>query len=80
MQSNSHDTIQQQYGNATAAQGSSTCDIVTQYQQQAACVLEQGAGAKYDPELDKNLNPHYYEINRLLFEAHMQRLQRALEK
>ncbi|XP_054168309.1 uncharacterized protein LOC128965609 [Oppia nitens] len=30
----------------------------------------------YSPELDLNSNPIYYESNRILFEAHLHRLQR----
>jgi len=30
----------------------------------------------YSPQLDSNSNPIYYESNRILFEAHQQRLQR----
>jgi len=30
----------------------------------------------YSPELDSDSNPIYYESNRILFEAHLQRLQR----
>ncbi|CAG2103565.1 unnamed protein product [Medioppia subpectinata] len=32
--------------------------------------------AVYSPELDSNSNPIYYESNRILFEAHIQRLHR----
>lgn len=35
---------------------------------------------KYEPELNRALNPHYYDANKLLFEAHMYKLYRAQER
>jgi hypothetical protein len=30
----------------------------------------------YEPELDKNDNPHYFDVNQILFHAHSSRLKR----
>jgi len=34
---------------------------------------------KYSPELDRLQNPFYYDVNKVLFEAHMYKLQRTQE-
>ncbi|XP_064645655.1 uncharacterized protein LOC135498983 isoform X2 [Lineus longissimus] len=45
-------------------------------------VLEQNGGncdivcENYEPELDKNDNPHYFAVNEVLFNAHSSRLKR----
>lgn len=33
---------------------------------------------KYEPEMDLTDNPHYYDINKLLFDAHLQRNHRRI--
>jgi len=33
---------------------------------------------KYEPEMDSSDNPHYYNINKLLFDAHLERSHRRL--
>lgn len=40
---------------------------------------QEDVGIKYEPELNRTLNPHYYDINKVLFDAHLQRLQRSQE-
>ncbi|XP_060522669.1 uncharacterized protein LOC132699794 [Cylas formicarius] len=32
---------------------------------------------QYSPDLDENQNPHYFNINKLLFEMYIERLQRG---
>ncbi len=37
---------------------------------------EENAQFTYEPELSVSENPYYYHVNEVLFEAHIQRLQR----